>query len=164
MIAISKWSNHVLLIQKKSKYLEAQCINVNSRERELIEICSIILISLKCNAFFRDPENLLVVYYTDLKTSLHSQLTQILKFLDIKDINPAMIDCVMNSNNHKGKYHRPKVVNVKDVMDKDMLSYSEKIQAELMILLKYKTPLHWVEIPISSMHFSNLSQQNVFRF
>ena len=89
---------------------------------------------------------MLVVNYTDLKNSLHSQLTKILKFLDIKDIDPAIIDCVMNNN--KGKYHRPKKVNVNDVFDRGMLSYSEKIQAELMILLNYKTPLHWVEIPL----------------
>ena len=89
---------------------------------------------------------MLVVNYNDLKNSLHSQLTKILKFLDIKDIDPAIIDCVMNNN--KGKYHRPKKVNVNDVIDRGMLSYSEKIQAELMILLNYKTPLHWVEIPL----------------
>ena len=89
---------------------------------------------------------MLVVNYNDLKNSLHSQLTKILKFLDNKDIDPAIIDCVMNNN--KGKYHRPKKVNVKDVIDRGMLSYSEKIQAELMILLNYKTPLHWVEIPL----------------
>ena len=89
---------------------------------------------------------MLVVNYTDLKNSLHSQLTKILKFLDIKDIDPAIIDCVMNNN--KGKYHRQKKVDLNDVIDKAMLSYSEKIKAELMILLNYKTPLHWVEIPI----------------
>ena len=89
---------------------------------------------------------MLVVNYNDLKNSLHSQLTKILKFLDIKDIDPAIIDCVMNNN--KGKYHRSKKVNVNDVIDRGMLSYSEKIQAELMILLNYKTPLHWVEIPL----------------
>ena len=112
--------------------------------------------SYKLFDFFRDPGNLLVVHYSDLKTNLQSQLTKILNFLDVTAINPAIMNCVIT--NREGKFHRPKshVLSINDVVDKDMLSYSKDIQSELRILLKYKTSLYWVDLPVPSVHSDSL--------
>ena len=101
---------------------------------------------------------MLAVHYSDLKTSLRSQLTKIISFLEVTDINPDIMNCVIT--NREGKFHRPKshVLSINDVVDKDMLSYREDIRSELHILLKYKTPLYWVDLPVPLVHSGPLHE------
>ena len=101
---------------------------------------------------------MLVVHYSDLKTNLRSQLTKILGFLDVTAIDPAIMNCVMR--NREGNFHRPKshLLPIDLVVDKDMLSCSEDIKSELFILLRYKTPLYWVDLPVPLVHSGPLHE------
>ena len=55
--------------------------------------------------FFSDPENLLVVHYSQLRNNTEAEVKKVLEFLEISVTNSTM-QCVMK--HREGRYHRQK--------------------------------------------------------
>jgi len=80
--------------------------------------------------FESDPENLLVVHYSQLRNNTEAEVKKVLEFLEISVTNSTM-QCVMK--HREGRYHRQKKQkqDLEEVFDSNMTSHIETIKARV---------------------------------